>query len=155
MLGRSLDDPAGVEGTAGRVPGLALLEIDTEMTGDKTLAEVTGEHLATHTAVRGYEMHIGRSSGPGLARPFLSLKNGAGLRPEGAVSVDGRVAGCYMHGLFAGDDFRHAFLSSIKARALSGIAYESEVERTLDALADHLAAYVALDRILEIAHGAR
>ena len=155
MLGRSLDDPAGVEGPVGRVPGLALLEIDTEMTGDKTLAEVTGEHPATGTAVRGYEMHIGRSSGPGLSRPFLTLKNGAGLRPEGAVSADGRVAGCYMHGLFACDAFRHAFLSSIKARAETGVAYESEVERTLDALADHLTAHLALDRILEIAHGVR
>ena len=154
MLGRSLDDPQGIEGPAGSVPGLALLDIETEMTGDKTLAEVTGEHPATSTTVRGYEMHIGRSSGAGLARPFLSLRNGAGSRPEGAVSPDGRVAGCYLHGLFAGDAFRHAYLSSIKTRAHSGLAYEAEVERTLDSLADHLAAHLALDRILEIAHGA-
>ncbi len=155
MLGRSLDDPQGIEGPAGRVAGLALLDIDTEMTGDKTLAEVAGRHAASGTAVRGYEMHIGRSAGPSLARPFLSLRNGAGERPEGALSADGRVAGSYLHGLFAGDEFRHAYLSAIKARAVSGVAYESEVERTLDALADHLAAHVALDRILEIAHGAR
>jgi adenosylcobyric acid synthase len=155
MLGRSLDDATGIEGPADRVPGLALLDIDTEMTGDKTLAEVTGEHPASGMAVRGYEMHIGRSSGQGLARPFLSLKNGVGNRPEGAVSADGRVAGCYLHGLFAGDEFRHAYLSSIRTRFSSGIAYESDVERTLDALADHLAAHLALDRILEIAHGAR
>jgi adenosylcobyric acid synthase len=155
MLGRSLDDPAGIEGPAGRIPGLALLDIDTEMTGDKALAEVAGAHPATGTAVRGYEMHIGRSSGPGMAQPFLSLKNGAGNRAEGAVSADGRVAGCYLHGLFASDEFRHAYLSSIKARGPSGVAYEVEVERALDALADHLAAHLALDRILEIAHGAR
>jgi adenosylcobyric acid synthase len=155
MLGRSLDDPQGIEGPAGRVAGLALLDIDTEMTGDKTLAEVAGRHAASGTAVRGYEMHIGRSSGPSLTRPFLSLKNGGGDRSEGAVSADGRVAGSYLHGLFAADDFRHAYLSSIRARAVTGLAYESEVENTLDALADHLAAHVALDRILEIAHGAR
>ena len=155
MLGRSLDDPQGIEGPAGRVAGLGLLDIDTEMTGDKALAEVTGRHAASGTALRGYEMHIGRSTGPSLARPFLSLKNGTGDRPEGAVSADGRVAGSYLHGLFAADDFRHAYLSSIRVRAVTGVAYESEVERTLDALADHLAAHVALDRILEIAHGAR
>jgi adenosylcobyric acid synthase len=154
MLGRSLSDPQGIEGPAGRVEGLALLEIDTEMTGDKTLSEVAGEHAATGTAVRGYEMHIGRTTGEGLARPFLSLRNGADPRPDGAVSADGRVAGCYAHGLFAGDAFRHAYLSSIRARAESGVAYESEVERTLDALADHLAAQVDLDRILEIARAA-
>jgi len=155
MLGRSLDDPRGIEGPAGRVAGLALLDIDTEMTGDKTLAEVAGRHAASGAAVRGYEMHIGRSTGPSLARPFLSLKNGSGDRSEGAISADGRVAGSYLHGLFAGDEFRHAYLSSIRERATTGVAYESEVERTLDALADHLTAHVALDRILEIAHGAR
>ena len=48
--------------------------------GDKTLAEVMGEHPASGMAVRGYEMHIGRGSGPGLARPFLSLRNGVGHR---------------------------------------------------------------------------
>jgi adenosylcobyric acid synthase len=155
MLGRSLDDPQGIEGPAGRVAGLALLDIDTEMTGDKTLAEVAGRHAASGTALRGYEMHIGRSAGPSLARPFLSLKNGSGDRSEGAVSADGRVAGSYLHGLFAADEFRHAYLSTIRTRAVTGVAYESEVERALDALADHLAAHVALDRILEIAHGAR
>ncbi len=155
MLGRSLDDPQGIEGSAGHVAGLALLDIDTEMTGDKTLAEAAGRHAASGTTVRGYEMHIGRSTGPSLARPFLSLRNGSGDRPEGAVSADGRVAGSYLHGLFAADDFRHAYLSSIRTRAVTGVAYESEVERTLDSLADHLAAHVALDRILEIAHGAR
>jgi adenosylcobyric acid synthase len=155
MLGRSLDDPQGIEGPAGRVAGLALLEIETQMTGGKTLAEVCGRHTASGAPVRGYEMHIGRTSGAGLARPFLSLRNGAGDKPEGAVSADGRVAGCYLHGLFAGDEFRHAFLSVIRSRAASGVVYESEVEQTLDALADHLAAHVALDRILEIARGAR
>jgi adenosylcobyric acid synthase len=155
MLGRSLDDPQGIEGPSGRVDGLALLDVDTKMTGDKSLAEVTGHHSVSGTAVHGYEMHIGRSTGPGLAWPFLSLNNGAGDRPEGAVSADGRVAGCYVHGLFAGDEFRHAYLSAIKARTANGVAYESDVERTLDALADHLALHVDLDRILEIAHGAR
>ncbi|HEY7687412.1 MAG TPA: cobyric acid synthase [Dongiaceae bacterium] len=155
MLGHSLTDAQGIEGPAGRVDGLGLLELDTEMTGDKTLAEVAGRHAASGLPVRGYEMHIGRSIGPALARPFLSLRNGTGDRPEGAVSADGRVAGCYLHGLFAADEFRHAYLSTIRTRAATGVFYESEVERTLDALADHLAAHVDLDRILEIAHGKR
>ena len=62
--------------------------------------------------VRGYEMHLGVTSGPGLARPMLDL----GGRPDGAVSPDGRVAGCYLHGLFAGDAFRRAFLARLGAR---------------------------------------
>jgi adenosylcobyric acid synthase len=148
MLGRRLADPAGVEGPAGAIAGLGLLDIDTELAGDKTLVEAAGRDLATGEAVRGYEMHIGRSDGPGAARPMLTLDGG---RADGARSADGRVQGCYLHGIFAADRFRHAFLARIKARAESGVGYDRDIDATLDALADHLAAHLDLDRILEIA----
>ena len=151
MLGRRLSDPAGIEGPAGAVEGLGLLAVETELAGDKTLRAVRGRDLATGEPVAGYEMHIGRTHGPALARPMLHLTEDGGKRPEGARSADGRVLGCYVHGLFAADGFRHAFLDRIRRRAVSGIAYEREVEATLDALADHLAAHLDLDRILEIA----
>jgi len=147
MLGRSLGDPQGLEGPAGTQPGLGLLDVETEMTGDKTLAEASGVEIASGAAVRGYEMHIGRTQGAGLARPWLRLAG----RPEGAVSDDGRVMGCYLHGLFAGDGFRHAFLARIRDRAASGLAYEAEVERTLDALAEHLETHLDLDGLLAVA----
>jgi len=151
MLGRRIADPRGIEGPPGRTDGLALLDIETELTGDKTLVDVTGRDVATGEPVAGYEMHVGRTVGPDLARPLLQLRDGSALRPEGAVSPDGRVAGCYVHGLFAGDAFRHAYLAGLKARADSGIGYDHEIETTLDALADHLAAHLDLDRILAIA----
>jgi len=147
MLGRSLGDPQGLEGPAGTQPGLGLLDVETEMTGDKTLAEASGVEIASGAAVRGYEMHIGRTQGAGLARPWLRLAG----RSEGAVSDDGRVMGCYLHGLFAGDGFRHAFLARIRDRAASGLAYEAEVERTLDALAKHLETHLDLDGLLAVA----
>jgi len=150
MLGRRIADPGGIEGPASDVDGLALLDVETELTNDKTLVEVRGEDIAG-TPVGGYEMHVGITRGPATARPLLRLTNGIGLRPEGAVSADGRVSGCYLHGLFASDAFRHAFLAGLKPRAASGIMYEHEIESTLDALADHLARYLDLDRILEIA----
>jgi adenosylcobyric acid synthase len=148
MLGRSLADPDGVEGAPATVSGLALLDVATEMGGDKTLSEAHGHHPASGAAVRGYEMHIGRTAGADRDRPFLVLD---GSRPEGAVSVDGRVAGSYLHGLFGNDAFRHAYLSSIREREASGLAYEHEIDAALDGLADHLAAHMDLDRVLEIA----
>jgi adenosylcobyric acid synthase len=148
MLGRRLADPEGVEGPAGAVDGLGLLALETELAGGKTLVAVSGRDIATGESVTGYEMHIGRTHGPALARPMLRLGED---RAEGAQSKDGRVLGCYVHGLFAADGFRHAFLNRIRARAVSGVAYEREVEAILDALADHLAAHLDLDHILEIA----
>ncbi len=147
MLGRTVADPAGIEGPAGRVAGLGVLEIETEIGDEKTLREVSGLEVASGEAVRGYEMHMGRSTGAGLERPFLRL----GGRAEGAVSADGRVMASNLHGLFAADGFRHAFLNRIRARAASGLDFEASVEATLDALADHLEASLDLERLLEVA----
>jgi adenosylcobyric acid synthase len=153
MLGRRLADPAGTEGPPGEVEGLGLLDMATELAGDKLLVEVTGADIGSGLPIRGYEMHIGRSRGDALARPMLRIRNGVGSRPDGAVSADGRVAGCYVHGLFASDGFRHEFLNGIRRRTARSIDYEREIETTLDALADHLSAHLDIEKILEIARG--
>ncbi len=147
MLGRSVADPDGTEGRAGTEPGLGLLEVETELAGDKRLEEATGVDLATGAAVTGYEMHIGRTTGTGLDRPMLRL----GARFDGAVSASGNVMGCYLHGLFAADGFRAAFLDAIAGRHAARTAFEAGVEATLEGLADHLEASLDLDRLLEAA----
>jgi adenosylcobyric acid synthase len=147
MLGARLDDPDGTEGPAGAVAGLGLLAVDTVLAGDKALIEVTGTERASGRRVRGYEMHIGRTTGADCARPMLDLEG----RPDGAISADGRVMGTYVHGLFADDGFRHDFLNRLKVRAESGVAYESQVEQVLDQLADHLERHADTKRILELA----
>ncbi len=151
MLGTRLSDPDGAEGPAGAVDGLGLLEVETVLGGDKRLVEAEGRELATGEAVRGYEMHIGKTSGPGLARPMVELAEPGGARPDGAVSADGLVAGCYLHGLFASDAFRHAFLARLRDGRPQAEAYEAKVEATLDALAAHLEANCDLDAMLAIA----
>lgn len=147
MLGARLDDPEGREGPAGAVEGLGLLAVDTVLAGDKALVEVAGIECASGRRVRGYEMHIGRTTGADTKRPMLDLDG----RPDGAISADGRVMGTYVHGLFADDGFRHDFLNRLKARAESGIAYEAQVEQVLDQLADHLQRHADTKRILELA----
>jgi adenosylcobyric acid synthase len=147
MLGRRIADPEGVEGRPGEAAGLGLLDVETVLGGDKRLVEVEGVEVLSGEKIRGYEMHVGRSAGAGLARPLLEI----GGRPDGAVSADGRIMGCYVHGLFAADGFRHAFLGRLRARAGSGVAYEAEIEATLDALAEHLEASVDVAGLLEVA----
>jgi adenosylcobyric acid synthase len=147
MLGRRIADPEGVEGRPGEAAGLGFLELETTLGGDKRLAPVEGVEVASGEKIRGYEMHIGRSIGAGLARPMLEV----GGRPDGATSADGRIMGCYVHGLFAADGFRHVFLARLRERAGSGVAYEAEIERTLDALAEHLEASVDVAGLLDVA----
>ncbi|MGF1628822.1 MAG: cobyric acid synthase [Kiloniellaceae bacterium] len=151
MLGRRLADPQGIEGAAGAAAeGLGLLDVETQLTGEKALQEVWGVHPESGAPISGYEMHVGITAGEGLARPFLDLDG----RPEGAISESGQVAGCYLHGLFADDGFRAAFLSSLRDREVSGLSYDAQVEAALDSLAAHLEKHLDLDRILAIA-GAR
>jgi adenosylcobyric acid synthase len=146
MLGRSIADPDGVEGPAGMVAGLGLLEVDTVLTGAKRLARVTGV-LAEGAPFSGYEIHMGRTSGADTARPLLHLSDG---RPDGAVSADGRVRGSYVHGLFHDDTGRAALLRGYGATA-SDHRHDALVQATLDGFADHLETHVAIDRLLRTA----
>ncbi|WP_121093257.1 cobyric acid synthase [Roseinatronobacter ekhonensis] len=146
MLGRSVADPEGVEGTPGSTPALGLLEIDTVMSPDKRLSRVQGQHVASGQPLEGYEIHLGQSEGADRARPFARI----GGVDEGAVSADGRVAGTYLHGMFAGDSFRAAWLAGFGV-AGSGAIYADEVDKTLDALADHMEATLDIDGMLAVA----
>ena len=92
-------------------------------------------------------MHTGVTRGPDTVRAMLRLQE----RGDGAVSADGRVAGCYLHGLFASDSYRHAVLRSLGGGAGRLAHFEHQVETALDGLADHLAAHLDLDGILTAA----
>ena len=146
MLGRSVADPEGIEGEPGETPGLGLLDVITVMTADKRLARVRASHATTGLPVSGYEIHIGATDGPDRARPFAHVDG----RPEGARSADGRVEGSYLHGLFAEDAFRTAWLAGIGAAA-GGVAYGAAVEAVLDRLAAHLEAHLDVDALLATA----
>jgi adenosylcobyric acid synthase len=147
MLGRSISDPDGIEGPPGSAEGLGLIEVETELAGDKSLVAVKGRTVADDVAVAGYEMHIGRTIGAGTQRPLLRLDDG---RLDGAVSADGRVSGTYLHGFFADDAQRAAWLSRLGAPA-SSLAYEALVDQTLDALAAHLEAHLDIEKLLSLA----
>jgi len=146
MLGHSVADREGIEGPPGETPALGLLDVKTVMTPQKTVTRVRASHAATGEPIEAYEIHIGLTEGEDRARPFAIL-NGA---PEGAVSPDGRVYGSYLHGLFASDSFRRAFLARIDIPAAK-LDYRASVEGTLDALADHIENHLDVEGLLAAA----
>jgi adenosylcobyric acid synthase len=148
MLGAVVRDPDGIEGRAGEAPGLGLLDVETTIGTAKILAEVNGTETDLGTPVEGFEMHMGQTAGPDCARPWLTLSDG---RAEGAVSADGQVRGSYLHGIFAGDGFRHAYLSRFRPERAGGQDFGPRIEHALDALADHLEDHLDLEAMLKIA----
>ena len=145
MLGRQIADPLGLEGAASSIAGLGLLDVETEITGDKTLRAVCGEAMGGRFS--GYEMHMGRTTGPDTARPFARLDEGG---VDGAVSADGRVWGSYCHGLLSAPGVRGGLLAQMGA-ASTGHDHHAHVDAALDELAEGLEAPMALDALLEIA----
>ena len=117
------------------------------MRGKKVLEEVSGHDHWSNSPIHGYEMHVGETTGPGLHTPWVTL----GDKPVGAIDASGRVMGCYVHGIFASDGFRSAFLSHISSADRTSIAYDQMVEDTLDKLADHMEANVDIDALLKAA----
>jgi adenosylcobyric acid synthase len=120
------------------------------MTPEKRLSLGHAQDIASGEALAGYEIHVGQTTGTDCARPWLRLDG----RDEGAVSACGRVRGCYLHGLFAADEFRAGFLRGLGHDA-AGYGYEAGVEDTLDALADHLERHMDIDAILALAEPVR
>jgi adenosylcobyric acid synthase len=145
MLGRTIADPDGIEGPPGKVDGLGMLDVTTTLSSEKRLEPVRGK-TSDGVPLAGYEMHIGVTEGPDRARPFARLADGT---PDGAVSADGRVIGTYIHGLFADDRQRAAWLMRLGAGPAQ-VAYDDLIEQTLDALAAHLAAHIDIDRLLKL-----
>jgi adenosylcobyric acid synthase len=142
MLGRSVADPQGIEGPPSTVDGLGLLAVDTVLEGDKVLVEVAGQ--ADGVPFKGYEMHIGRTTG--TATPLIELPG----HDAGAISRNCRISGCYIHGLLTDDRQRRHWLEKLGSQS-SGFDYEADVDATLDLLADHIEKHVDCDRLLALA----
>jgi len=145
MLGRRIADPHGIEGPAGTIEGLGLLDIETILSGDKTLQQVAGRALGA--PFTGYEMHMGQSAGPDCGRPFAHLD---GARPDGASSPDGRVLGTYVHGLFGSTVFRKAFLNRWNLSS-SEQDYGASVNAALDDIAMQLETHVDITSLIDLA----
>ncbi len=148
MLGCVVRDPDGVESVPGDHAALGLLEFDTVLMPDKHLQRVNGDCLigGGSVALSGYEIHCGRSDGAALARPLLRIASGDGIpaRHDGAISDDGQIAGCYVHGLFDAPAVALAILRWAGADTAQAVDIDSLREQQLERLADAMQAHLDL-----------
>ncbi|GHO80762.1 cobyric acid synthase [Ktedonobacter sp. SOSP1-85] len=161
MLGERLCDPTGAEGCAGAVEaGLSLLPVETIFASLEE--KVTSQSVAnlTRTACRGlfafvpeqplraYQIHLGRTADANSTSlmPLLEVNGVA----DGFLSEEGWVAGCYLHGLFENDFFRHAILRALGERRAAPVPEMRPFERmqAYDRLADILEKYLDLSSFI-------
>jgi len=159
LIGTAIDDPDGSDsGHPGRAPAFAMLPVSTRMLGDKVVRRVTGEVLdvpgllahARGAAVRGYEIHTGRTD---QCRPPLRLHAGGDSWDDGATSEDGWVVGTHVHGLLEDPVLRRALLRATavrRGRSWHPAAQVPDTQQELDRLADHVAAALDIDQLLAI-----
>lgn len=144
MLGERIDDPDGLESDAGSSPGLGWLAMTTRLIAGKQLRNVQGVFLPANTAIHGYEIHNGISEGSALLRPMLQLGEG----DEGAISDDGQVMGCYLHGLFDSAEAGNAILEWAGLRSERAVDYDAHRQKDLDRLADMIDQYLDTEKLL-------
>ncbi len=149
MLGKLLHDPHRIESDRETIDGLGLIDIETELAPEKTLVRREGVHIESGSAVVGYEIHHGQTSGS--LRPLFRFSDGQFC---GSSSGDSRVWGSYLHGLFDADGFRRWFVDQLRAACdmaplgAAGAAYN--VDRSLDDLAALVRASIDIEKIYEL-----
>jgi adenosylcobyric acid synthase len=139
MLGTRIDDPHGLEGSAGSSAGLGLLDYATVLEPEKQLRNVRGRLSLVELEVSGYEIHAGVSSGPALNTPAVRLDDG---RDDGAISADGQVMATYLHGLFEAPAACAALLAWAGLREARQVDYHARRERDIERLADLVEAHL-------------
>ncbi|RPJ16976.1 MAG: cobyric acid synthase, partial [Chloroflexi bacterium] len=161
MLGQRIHDPEHVESSNDHIEGLGLLPTETFFIPEKATyqvhARVTGQTAwlagLSECDLQGYEIHMGRTNS---ASTWLQIDTRNGMPCEfsdGSMTANGRVWGCYLHGLFGNPAFRQAWLTSLgwspKNQSLALQAVD-QLERSLDYLADEVEAALDIQEIERI-----
>jgi adenosylcobyric acid synthase len=158
MLGRWIHDPEHVESSEDQVEGLGVLPTATFFLPEKATyqvhAQVTGRTAwlanLSDCDMQGYEIHMGRTNS---ASSWLQINTRNALPceiPDGSISADGRIWGCYLHGLFRNTAFRHAWLTSLGWTAEHRSQVTDQLEKSLDDLADEVEAAMDMNEIERI-----
>lgn len=165
ILGRSIEDPEGVEFGPGRIEGLGLLPVDTVMARVKSTHQVKAVAMMEVPwmglckgcpPLLGYEIHMGISRNESVTPLLIMERDGKGVRvEEGAVHEELPVFGCYLHGLFENLPLRRGFLNHLRRRRGLGPRdgfedWDSVREQNLDRLAEVVRNSLDLEKVYSL-----
>ncbi len=148
MLGVSVHDPEQIESRLSKVTGLGLLPLETifsrKKISNQAQAEISGGvgWMAglMGQRIQGYEIHMGRGRSK---QNWLTIRERSGSEvqvADGAFNFDGRVWGCYLHGLFANKNLRRHWLRSLGWQPSRNAGDADQFHASLTHLADALEA---------------
>jgi adenosylcobyric acid synthase len=145
MLGQSIHDPHSVESKNNSTDGLGLLPVVTTFAQEKATYQVHAKILnfasLAGEMIQGYEIHMGETKSQTHWLEILSRSGEQVKVLDGSISSNGKVWGCYLHGLFANDSFRHAWLTHLgwQGEITSQLArFKESLEELANAVEDAL-----------------
>lgn len=152
MLGEWIHDPEGIEASPGSSQALGLLAMDTRLTDNKTLRNMSGHTLAGQ-AVTGYEIHAGQSQGEALKRPLFRIApidDPENWLEEGGQNLEGNVQGSYLHGLFDQAEYLADVLQWAGLKHWETFDYPAFKNQQIDRLADEVEALIPLETLRKL-----
>jgi adenosylcobyric acid synthase len=159
MLGRTIQDPDGVESVSAETAGLSLLPVISQFLPVKATHQIDGRVLLTRgilatangAPIRGYEIHMGKTDAPDQPFQIHQRSQQSCSDLDGCLSADGKILGTYIHGLFHNDDLRRAILSELATR--NGKSRPpTTASLSIDSQYDRLAAHVGQNLNMNLLH---
>jgi adenosylcobyric acid synthase len=157
MLGEAIADPHHVESKVEQTAGLGLLPVRTDFSKEKSTFQAQARircqrgwlSQLDESTVSGYEIHMGETPSQTAWLEIVS-RNGQQVKvADGSVSSDGKIWGCYLHGIFANDAFRHAWLESLGWHG-GGASQSEAFNQSLEILADAVEGALNMDLLEKI-----
>ena len=150
FLSQSIHDPDKIESETTSFKGLDLLDLTVEMKKEKHLSQVEATFLPWQSPLKGYEIHHGKTEviGTNLKEIVINKETSKAI---GHSTLDGRVWGSYLHGLFDDNQFRRQFLDHHRSkngkRPLQKVVYEYDTDKAISNLAQIVRRSTNLERI--------
>jgi len=156
MLGEVIHNPHHIESNINQISTLGLLPTETTFSSNKSAYQIQATIIGEtgwlsglqQTSLSGYEIHMGQTSGASSWLTITQRSDSPVAISDGAMSADGRIWGCYIHGLFENTAVRRAWLRSLGWQGEGSTP--PSLDTAFDRIADIVEAHLDMDTLRQI-----